>query len=249
MQSASAFRLRLPVLLLLRLLLRAEQDMLSTQAWLWIGNSVWVGVMVAAVTVGLALLLQLRQRLWQETWATWISRLLGLGYAIPGAVLALGILIPLAYLDNRLVDMLKSLGLHPSGLILTGSTLALIYAITIRFFGVAANSTQAAFARIANSLDDGARVLGMSPGEIFRRVHWPLVRRSAYAAALLVFIDTLKELPATIALRPFNFDTLATVTYNFARDERLSEAALPSLLIVLASLPAVLLLTRQRESD
>ncbi len=243
-----SFGFVLPVLLLLRLLLQAGSDWLSPQAWAWIANSVRVGLTVAAITVGLALLLQMRLRLWHEPWAAWISRLLGLGYAIPGAVLALGVLIPLAYLDNRLVDTLKALGLHPSGLILTGSTLALVYAISIRFFGVAANSTQAAFARVAHSLDDGARVLGMGPGEIFRRVHWPLVRRSAYAAALLVFIDTLKELPATIALRPFNFETLATVTYNYARDERLSEAALPSLLIVLASLPAVLLLTRQRQA-
>ena len=238
----------LPAALLVRLLVRVDDRPTLASAISWSWNSVQVGAAVAVVTVVLALVLHLRQRLWKESLAALTSRLLGLGYAVPGAVLALGILIPLAALDNHLIEILRaSIGVSP-GLFLTGGIVALVYAISIRFYGVAANATNSVFLRIPNSLDDGARVLGLTNGAIFRRVHWPLARPTLLAAGLLVFIDALKELPATLALRPFDFNTLATATYNFARDERLGEAALPSLLIVAASLPAVLLVTRQARS-
>ena len=127
---------------------------------------------------------------------------------------------------------------------MTGSVLALVYASSIRFYGVASSSISAAYARLPLHLDDSAQVLGVSGFAAFVRVHWPALKRSTVAATLLVFIDTLKELPATLTLRPFNFDTLATQTYNLVKDERLGEAAFPSLLILLASLPAVALLAR-----
>ena len=234
----------LPALLLLRLLER-EWVAVSVAAVLkWTGNSVLVGGLAALVVVSLSLLLHARARLLRERWALRVERLLSFGYAVPGAVLAIGVLLPLAWLDNQMIDLSKRLwGANP-GLLLTGSVLALVYASSIRFYGVASSSISAAYSRLPLHLDDSARVLGVSGWNAFARVHWPALKRSTIAATLLVFIDTLKELPATLTLRPFNFDTLATQTYNLVKDERLGEAALPSLLILLASLPAVALLAR-----
>jgi iron(III) transport system permease protein len=148
-----------------------------------------------------------------------------------------------------MIEASKRLFSFNPGLLLTGSVLALVYASSIRFYGVAASSVSSAYSRLPLSLDDSARVLGVAGWAAFVQVHWPALRRSALAATLLVFIDTLKELPATLTLRPFNFDTLATQTYNLVKDERLGEAAFPSLLIVLASLPAVALLARLDRRD
>lgn len=234
----------LPALLLLRLLLRDWSSVSMSLVAVWTRNSLWVGVLAALVVVGLTLTLNARARLARERWALRVERLLSFGYAVPGAVLAIGVLLPLTWLDGRLIDAGKAwFGVNP-GLLLTGSVLALVYAASIRFYGVAASAVSAAYARLPLSVDDSARVLGVVGREAFVRVHWPAIRRSALAGMLLVFIDTLKELPATLTLRPFNFDTLATQTYNLVKDERLGEAALPSLLIVLASLPAVALLAR-----
>ncbi len=235
----------LPAVLLVRLHLQLDGTAPWRETLGWMGNSIQVGLCVAMVTLTLAVVLQTRQRLWGERAAAWMSRVLGLGYAVPGAVLALGILIPLGALDSRLIDAIRSFGGLSPGLLLTGSIVALVYAISVRFYGVAGSATASAYSRIPVSLDECARALGLSRSAILARVHWPLARRALLAATLLVFIDTLKELPATLALRPFDFNTLATATYTFARDERLADAALPSLLIVLASLPAVILLTRR----
>jgi iron(III) transport system permease protein len=125
--------------------------------------------------------------------------------------------------------------------------IALIYASSLRFYGVASTNIAAGYARLPLSLDDSARVLGASHRDTFLRVHWPILKRASLAALLLLFIDTVKELPATLTLRPFNFDTLATITYHFVKDERLAEAALPSLTIVLVSLPAIWLLARKED--
>jgi len=238
----------LPAVLLLRLLARDWSSVSATAVATWTRNSLWVGCLAALVVVTLTLMLNARARLAREVWALRVERLLSFGYAVPGAVLAIGVLLPLTWLDGRLIDWSKQwLGVNP-GLILTGSVLALVYASSIRFYGVAASAVSAAYARLPLSLDDSARVLGVVGRAAFLRVHWPAIRRSAFAGMLLVFIDTLKELPATMTLRPFNFDTLATQTYNLVKDERLGEAAFPSLLIVLASLPAVALLARAQSA-
>ena len=233
-----------PALMLLRLL-ALEWGSLSLSPLLrWTSNSVLIGGIAAFVIVALSLTLHARARLRNEPWASRIERLLSFGYAVPGAVLAIGILLPLAWLDNQMIEASKRFfGFNP-GLLLTGSVFALVYAASIRFYGVASSGVGAAYSRLPRLVDDSARVLGVSGWALFARVHWASLKPSALAAMLLVFIDTLKELPATLTLRPFNFDTLATQTYNLAKDERLGEAALPSLLIVLASLPAIALLAR-----
>ncbi len=234
----------LPALLLLRLLALDWASLSLSPLLRWTFNSLMIGGAAALVIIGLTLTLHASARLSNDRWALHIERLLSVGYAVPGAVLAIGILLPLAWLDNQLIEASKRLfGFNP-GLLLTGSVFALVYASSIRFYGVASSGVAAAYARLPRHVDDSARVLGVSGWPLFVRVHWPSLKPGALAAMLLVFIDTLKELPATLTLRPFNFDTLATQTYNLVKDERLGEAALPSLLIVLASLPAIALLAR-----
>jgi len=169
---------------------------------------------------------------------------MSLGYAVPGAVVAVGILVPLATFDNRLDSLLRSmLGTGP-GLLLTGSVAALLYGYLVRYFAVAYQSIEAGLTRITPAMDASARSLGSTPLDTFVRVHLPILTPSVLAAGLLVFVDVMKELPATLVLRPFNFDTLAVIAFQMASDERLGEAALPALTIVAAGVLPVALLSR-----
>jgi len=170
------------------------------------------------------------------------ARVLSLGYAVPGAVIAVGVLLPMAWVQQRWPDA-------GVAALVTGTTMGLIYAYLVRFSAVALQSVEAGYARLPISVDESARMLGSGPRRLFTELHLPLLKRSALAAALLVFVDVMKELPATLVLRPFGSDTLAVVAYNFARDERLAEAALPSLAIVLVGLLPVVLLSRALRAD
>jgi iron(III) transport system permease protein len=162
---------------------------------------------------------------------------LSLGYAVPGAVIAVGILLPVGWLQDRWPQA-------GAAALVTGTLFGLLYAYLVRFSAVALQSVEAGYARVPVSIDETARMLGGTARRLFRELHLPLLKRSALAAALLVFVDVMKELPATLVLRPFGSDTLAVVAYNFARDERLAEAALPSLAIVAVGLIPVVLLSR-----
>jgi len=168
--------------------------------------------------------------------------LLSLGYAMPGAVVAVGVLAPVGLIQQVWPDA-------PVTAIVTGTAFGLVFAYLSRFSAVALQSVQAGYARISPNVDETARLLGTGRWRLFGRLHLPLLQRSAAAAALLVFVDVMKELPATLMLRPFGSDTLAVVAYNFARDERLGEAALPSLAIVVVGLLPVLLLSRAMRAD
>jgi iron(III) transport system permease protein len=164
---------------------------------------------------------------------------------MPGAVIAVGLLIPLGKLDNALAAWLeRTFGLDP-GLVLTGTLAVLVYAYLVRLLAVSLQTTEAGLAKITPSMEDAARSLGATPAGTLARVHMPLLRPTLATAALLVFVDVLKELPATFALRPFNFDTLAVQAYNLAKDERLTEAAVPSLVIVAIGLLPVLLVSKR----
>jgi iron(III) transport system permease protein len=160
------------------------------------------------------------------------------GYALPGVVIGVGLLVLVGTLDDWF-----------GRLVLGGTAAAVVYAYGVRFFSIAYQGVESALARISPAMDQSARSLGAAPLEVLVRVHWPLLRPSLAAAALLVLVDCLKELPATLVLRPFNFDTLAVAAYHFAADERLAEAALPSLLMVLVGLAPVLLLSRAAEKS
>jgi len=164
-------------------------------------------------------------------------QLVGLGYAIPGAVVVVGLLLPLGWIQQHW-------SASSAVAWITATSLGLVWAYLVRFCAVALQSVQSGYARIPVSLDDSARMLGVTGWGLMRRVHAPLLQRTTLAALLLVFVDVMKELPATMVLRPFNSDTLAVVAYQLARDERLGEAALPSLALVLVGLVPVILLSR-----
>jgi iron(III) transport system permease protein len=167
-----------------------------------------------------------------------VVQLAGLGYAVPGAVIVVGLLIPVGWLQATWPG--ASVGFW-----VTGTVLGVVWAYVVRFMAVALQTVQSGYARISPSMDDSARMLGVRGRQLLVRVHLPLLRRSTVTALLLVFVDVMKELPATLVLRPFNSDTLAVMAYQLARDERLGEAALPSLALVLVGLLPVWLLGRQ----
>jgi iron(III) transport system permease protein len=167
-----------------------------------------------------------------------------MGYAVPGTVIAVGVLIPFAWLDNGIDSLAREwLGVS-TGLLLSGSLAALVFAYVVRFLSVALQSVESGLGRIRPALDESARSLGHSPTQVLRRVHLPMLRGSLLTALLLVFVDVLKELPTTLILRPFNFSTLAVRAHELASDERLADAALPALAIVLIGLLPVILMTR-----
>jgi iron(III) transport system permease protein len=209
---------------------------------------VWNSVLVAAITatcaVGLALLIGYAARTGRNFVGFAAHRLASLGYAVPGAVIAVGILIPVTRLDHALSAWLQSWFGISTGLLLTGSIAALVYAYLVRFLAVALQSVEAGLSKLTPSMDDAARSLGVSPRGILVRVHVPLLMPSLLIAALMVFVDVMKELPATIILRPFNFDTLAVHAYNLAADERLSELAAPALTIVAAAVVPLIVVSR-----
>jgi iron(III) transport system permease protein len=210
--------------------------------WLLARNSIPVSGIAAVLAVFLALALGYSVRVTKGRLPLAMSRLVGLGYAVPGAVIAVGILIPVARLDHWLADRILATFAFDPGLLFTGGIAALIYAYLVRYSALALQTVDAGLARITPSMDDAARGLGAGQAETLWRVHLPLLRGSLLSAGLLVFVDVMKELPATLVMRPFNFDTLATQAFIFAKDERLAELAAPSLAIVAVGvLPVVLL--------
>ena len=212
-------------------------------------NSVSVAVVAAGVCAAVALLLNYAARLRRGRWLNLGVRLATLGYALPGMVLAVGVLLPLTYIDRALAHFLtESLG-RPVGLLLTGSIFALVLVYVARFLTVAFNGTQTAMLQLHPQLDAVARTLGNTPAGVLRRVHLPLLRPAVLSGLLLVFIDVMKELPATLILRPFNFETLATRVYRLASDERLSEASTAAVIIVaLGLLPTIWLLFLEQKN-
>jgi iron(III) transport system permease protein len=210
---------------------------------LW--NSVSLAGISAIVAVSAAIIVGYGLRL-QPGWLMRLAhRVSGLGYAIPGSVIAVGVLIPLAAADHALRGWLVSwFGVEP-GLILTGGILGLLFAYVARFLAVSLQSVDAGLARITPAMDDAARALGDGPARTLGRVHLPILRANLLTAGLIVFVDVMKELPATLILRPFDFDTLAVQAYKLAADERLAEASTASLAIVVAGLIPVILLARQ----
>ena len=204
----------------------------------WAANTALLSALAVLVVVPLALGLAYAVRQVSARWVGALATVAGAGYAVPGIVLGVGLLAVVGTID-RLAALWPG-----AGLLLGGTAVAVVYAYCVRFFAVAQHGLEASLKRISPSMDASARTLGAGPFEMLRRVHWPLLRPSIATAALLVFVDCLKELPATLVLRPFNFDTLAVVAYHFAADERLAEAALPSLAIVAVGLLPVTILAR-----
>lgn len=207
-------------------------------------NSFLLAGGAALLLVATALALAYAHRLTPRPAMTWLVQLSIMGYAVPGSVIAIGVLLPLAFFDHLLNRWSESaFGMAP-GLLLSGSLAALLYAYLVRFLAVGFNTVEGGLARIRPSIDQAARVLGETPAGVIRRVHLPLLRGSLLTAAMLIFVDVLKELPATLIVRPFDFDTLAVRVYQLASDERLAEAATGALVIVAVSLVPVIWLHR-----
>ncbi len=208
-------------------------------------NSLTLAAITAALAVLVALTLAYGARLSRSRFAAGVNRLAMLGYAVPGAVIAVGVLIPAARVDHAIASLLQRLTGEDPGLLLTGSIVALVYAYLIRFLAVALQSVDAGLAKITPAMEEASRSLGQGPGLTLWRVHVPLLRPSLVTAALLVFVDVMKELPATLVMRPFNFDTLAVQAFNLAADERLAEASTASLAIVAVGLGPLIIASRR----
>lgn len=213
-------------------------------------HSLSVSVIAAVICTFLALFLNFTHRLTRQHGVNCqkISglslRLSALGYAVPGTILAIGILIPYTAADHLLNDLLKWLNLPSQGLIFSGSVFALVSAYVIRFSAIAIGSIETGFQKIPPSLDMAGQTLGYNGLKMLKKIHFPLLTKGILTALLIVFIESMKELNASLLLRPFNFDTLATHVFTFTSDEQLENAALPAITLVLVGLLPVILLTR-----
>lgn len=219
------------------LIAQADAAMLRSLA-----NTLAISAAATAIVVAVGVGVAAAVRLGREPWLPAVARLASLGYALPGTVLALGLLVPLAAFDNLVANASRAVFGASPGLLLLGSGAALVIAYLVRFLSIALAGTQSGLARISPRIDDAARSLGAGRRELLRRLHWPLTRPAIAAAALLVFVDCMKELPMTLLLRPLNFETLATQVYGHASRGVFEDGALAALLIVLIGIyPAIML--------
>lgn len=222
----------------------------TTDAWLkadffgLVGNSLLLAAITALLAVALALLMAYGRRLRPSPPVGLAVRVASMGYAVPGTVIAVGVILPFAWLDNTVDAFMRAQFGVSTGLILSGTLVALVFAYCVRFLAVSLNTVEAGLGKIKPSMDDAARSLGLAPRRVLREVHMPIMRGSLLTALLLVFVDVLKELPATLILRPFNFNTLAVRAFELASDERLVDSASAALAIVLAGIVPVILLSR-----
>ena len=237
-----------PASILLEWALRdARWEAASFLGLMW--NSFYLAFLAALIAVTLALVLGYARRNARSRPVRLSVDVSGLGYAIPGAIIAVGVIVPLAWLDHRLIGVVRLLSGAEMGLILSGTIVALLFAYTVRFLAVSLGAVQAGLEKIKPTLDYAARSLGRRPAAVLREIHVPLLGSTALTALLIVFVDVLKELPATLILRPFNFNTLAVRAYELASDERLADASVPSLMIVLVGIGPVILLSRTISRD
>lgn len=238
------FGFLLPAIILIRLSGTRFSTVLSLDFAALVGRSVALGGAAALLCVVVAVGLTYSARLGVSRPAALAARAASFGYAIPGAVLAIGVLVPFGFFDRTVNSFMEGVFGVSVGLILSGTVAALLFAYLVRFLTLAHGTVESGLKRVRPSLDMAARTLGRGATGTLRDVHLPLIRGSLLTAILLVFVDVMKELPATLVLRPFNFDTLATTAYSLAADERFAEAALPSLAIALAGLLPVLIISR-----
>jgi len=234
-----------PILALLNLHIVDGHDLLSTRYLRLASNSVTLSAVTALCAIMLALLLAYASRLnpgWRSTIA---NRMANMGYAVPGSIIAVAVLIPFAAFDNAVDAFMRTTFGISTGLMLTGTITALVFAYLVRFMAVALDGVEASLARIPESMDAAARTLGESQLGTLRRIHFPLLRGGLMTAGLMVFVDVMKELPATLIISPFNYTTLAVQAHRLASDERLAQAATPALALVAVGLIPVIVLSRR----
>ncbi|WP_395687496.1 ABC transporter permease [Aestuariivirga sp.] len=233
-----------PALVLLNFAASRWQDALSTAYLNAVSHSLLLAALAAAVAVVLGLILGYANRIMRKGFTRRVIRLAALGYAIPGTVLGIGVLIPLAAFDNTLDSFLREQFGFSTGLLLSGSIAAVVFAYVVRFLAVSFGAIETGLQKVTPNVAAAARTLGRGPIRAFLEVHLPLLRPALVSAALLVFVDCMKELPATLILRPFDFETLATTVFMLASLDQLEESALPALTIVVVGLLPVILLAR-----
>ena len=229
------------------LLVHAARRFSQTDAasyWGYTANSFMLAASAAFIALVVGLFLAYAQRLRPSLLLRTLVRWASLGYAVPGAVIAIGVLISTGAFDNQVDSFMRRQFGHSTGLLIGGSIGALLLAYLVRFLSISLQAAEAGLAKVTPSIDMAARTLGHGPLPTLYRVHLPLIRGSVLTGAVLVFVDTMKELPATLVLRPFNFDTLATHVYQYASDEMLEACALSALTIVIAGILPVILLNR-----
>ncbi len=238
-----------PALVLLKMHVDVGDALLGTRFADYAINSLTLATVTAVIAVALAVLVGYGMRLRPGRVTAMAARLASVGYAVPGSVIAVGLLIPLGWMDQQINLWAREQFDILPGLILTGTMVALVYAYVVRFLAVSFNAVEASLGRITPNMDAASRTLGHTAAGTLARIHLPMMRSSLLAAGILVFVDVMKELPATIILRPFNFDTLAVRAFELASDERLAQASTSSLAIVVVGiLPVVLLSLAMRKS-
>lgn len=239
------FGFLLPGALLFQMTLTQFSSAVDREFWTYASHSLILGAIAAALAVFLAVVLAYGVRLHAHPLMQIATRIAAMGYAIPGSVIAVGILIPVGWLDNQIDAWARTrLGIS-TGLLLSGTIAALVYAYLVRFLAVSFSAIEASLAKIKPSLDEAARSLGAGPTSTLVKIHTPLMWGSLLTAAVLVFVDVMKELPATLVIRPFNFDTLAIRVYRLASDERLAEASGSALaLVAVGMIPVIILSAR-----
>ena len=233
----------LPAAVLLNYASIYYQDTLDANYLTIVGNSLGLAGISAVISVTIGLFMAYGVRICRTPLIQFAARFASIGYAIPGAILAVGVMIPLGAVDQGLSNLFIDTFGFSSSLVLGSTVFAVIFAYSVRFLALSFGTLEASLGKITNNMDGAARTLGLNAGQALKRVHFPLVRGSLLTAGLLVFVDVMKELPLTLILRPFNFDTLATFVYQYASDELLEESALGALTIVAAGIIPVILLT------
>jgi iron(III) transport system permease protein len=207
-------------------------------------NTLGLAGVSAVVVVVLAVVFSYTQRWFQHSRFRYMAQLIGLGYALPGVVVAVGIMWPLGWLDMQINLLWHQWRGEYIGLLFSGTLFALVFAYAVRFLNVANNNVLTGLQRISPSYDDAVLSLGKRAWHVVSQVHWPMLKPALFSALVLVFVDVLKELPATLILRPFNFNTFAVKAFEYASDEQLLAAALPALSIVLVGIIPLMLLLK-----
>ncbi len=242
--SVLLFGFLLPAGQLLSWTVSVKDEVIDARFLQMLLNSLQLATFAAVLALILALLMAYGQRLYPGKAIRYAVRLAGMGYAVPGAVIAVGVMIPFAWFDNTLDSWTRQNFDYSTGLLLSGTLFAVLFAYLCRFLAVALQTVETGLGRITPSMDEAGRSFGYRPLAMLHSVHIPMLKGSLLTALLLVFVDVLKELPATLILRPFNFNTLAVRAYELASDERLAEAAPAALAIVVAGIVPVILLSR-----
>ena len=234
----------IPIYFLVDWAMDTYTHVLGTDFYRLLFHSLLLAFIAATVALLIALFMTYSNRNNKTLITGFMVRFISMGYAIPGTVIAVGVLVPFAWFDNSLnAFFLKQFGID-TGLLISGTLFTLVFAYLVRFLAVSINTVEAALVKIKPVMDEVAKTAGMSSGSIVKRIHMPMMRGSLLTALLLVFVDVLKELPATLILRPFNFNTLAVRTYELANEELLADAAVPALAIVMAGIIPVILISK-----